>query len=108
VGNAAVHENVGTTADALSALKIARGAAVWFHQSYGGKPTYKPGPLVPPTPPLMRQALSRPNWKNCGNKSAPAPTKQRKRCSPSATLNRAHRANTLVEQRFGTTDSDTL
>jgi type I restriction enzyme R subunit len=52
VGNAAVHENVGTTADALSALKIARGAAVWFHQSYGGKPTYKAGPFVPPTPPV--------------------------------------------------------
>jgi hypothetical protein len=28
VGNAAVHENVGTTADALSALKIARGHLV--------------------------------------------------------------------------------
>jgi Domain of unknown function (DUF4145) len=35
VGNAAVHENVGTTADALSALKIARG---WFHQSYAIMP----------------------------------------------------------------------
>src|SRR5712672_1612347 len=52
VGNAAVHENVGTTAEALSALKIARAAAIWFHQSYGGKPTYKPGPFVPPTPPV--------------------------------------------------------
>jgi type I restriction enzyme R subunit len=52
VGNAAVHENVGTSAKALSALKIARGVAVWFHQSYGGKPTYKPGPFVPPPPPV--------------------------------------------------------
>jgi type I restriction enzyme R subunit len=52
VGNAAVHENVGSTADALAALKIARSAAVWFHQSYGGRPSYKPGPFVPPTPPL--------------------------------------------------------
>src|SRR3954471_17267768 len=52
VGNAAAHQNVGTAADALSALKIARGAAVWFHQSYGGKPTYKAGPFVPPTPPV--------------------------------------------------------
>ena len=52
LGNSAAHENVGTTADALSALKVARGAAVWFHQSYGGKPTYKPGPFVPPTPPV--------------------------------------------------------
>jgi type I restriction enzyme, R subunit len=38
VGNAAVHENVGTTADALPALKIARGAAIWFHQSYAIMP----------------------------------------------------------------------
>jgi type I restriction enzyme R subunit len=30
-GNAAVHENVGTTARALTALKIARAAAIWFH-----------------------------------------------------------------------------
>jgi type I restriction enzyme R subunit len=52
VGNAAVHENTGTTADALSALKIARAVAVWFHQSYGGKPNFRPGPFVPPTPPV--------------------------------------------------------
>ncbi|WP_229184058.1 DUF4145 domain-containing protein [Bradyrhizobium oropedii] len=52
VGNAAAHENVGSTADALAALKIARGAAVWFHQSYGGRPNYRPGPFVPPTPPV--------------------------------------------------------
>lgn len=52
VGNAAVHENVGSTADALAALKIARSAAVWFHQSYGGRPNYKPSPFVPPTPPV--------------------------------------------------------
>ncbi len=52
VGNAAVHENFGTTADALTALKIARAAAIWFHQSYGGKPNYKAGPFVPPTAPV--------------------------------------------------------
>src|SRR4051794_38372145 len=33
LGNEAVHEDVGTTANALSALKIARAAAIWFHQS---------------------------------------------------------------------------
>jgi len=52
VGNAAVHENIGTTADALSALKIARSAAIWFHQSYGGAPDFKPGPFVPPAAPV--------------------------------------------------------
>lgn len=50
-GNAAAHENVGTTAQALSALKIARAAAVWFHQSYGGAPNFRAGPFVPPTAP---------------------------------------------------------
>jgi type I restriction enzyme R subunit len=52
VGNAAVHENIGTTAQALSALKIARAAAIWFHQSYGGAPDFKPGPFVPPAAPV--------------------------------------------------------
>lgn len=52
LGNRAVHENVGTTADALAALKVARAAAIWFHQSYGGDKNYKPGPFVPPTPPV--------------------------------------------------------
>lgn len=48
VGNAAVHENVGTAADALTGLKMARAAAVWFHQSYGGARDFKPGPFVAP------------------------------------------------------------
>jgi type I restriction enzyme R subunit len=51
VGNAAVHENFGTTAEALSGLKIAWAAAIWFHQSYGRAPGFKPGPFVPPTAP---------------------------------------------------------
>src|SRR3954462_11449318 len=38
LGNAAAHEDVGTASEALSALKIARQAAVWFHRSYGGQP----------------------------------------------------------------------
>ena len=81
VGNAAVHENVGTTADALAALKIARGAAVWFHQSYGGKPNYKPGPFVPPTAPVDATT----DWKNYANRSAQALTRPPKCYSPSVT-----------------------
>ena len=53
LGNVAVHEDAGTTAQALQALKIARGAATWFHRTYHG-PTarrFEPGPFVPPTPP---------------------------------------------------------
>jgi type I restriction enzyme R subunit len=52
LGNAAVHENTGSTSQALSALKIARAAAIWFHQSYGGAASFKPGPFVPPAPPV--------------------------------------------------------
>ncbi|MBN9147175.1 MULTISPECIES: type I restriction-modification system endonuclease [unclassified Nitrobacter] len=56
LGNAAVHENVGTAAQALTALKIARAAAIWFHQSYGGAPGFKPGPFVPPAEPVDSSA----------------------------------------------------
>jgi type I restriction enzyme R subunit len=52
VGNAAVHEGVGTAGEALEALKIARTAAVWFHRSYGNAPQFKPGPFVPPVAPV--------------------------------------------------------
>jgi type I restriction enzyme R subunit len=45
-------KKVGNQAgDALTALKIARAVAVWFHQSYQGAPGYKAGPFVPPAPP---------------------------------------------------------
>ena len=52
LGNAAVHEDAGSTADALASLKIARAVAIWFHQSYGGSPAFKPGPFVPPAAPV--------------------------------------------------------
>lgn len=52
LGNLAAHENAGTPGEALAALKIARAAAIWFHQSYGGASGFKPGPFVPPAPPV--------------------------------------------------------
>jgi type I restriction enzyme R subunit len=52
VGNAAAHEDAGTASQALAALKIARTAAIWFHRSYGGAPSFKPGPFVPPAAPV--------------------------------------------------------
>lgn len=52
LGNRAAHENAGTPAEALTALKIARAVAIWFHQSYGGSTNFKPGPFVPPAPPI--------------------------------------------------------
>jgi type I restriction enzyme R subunit len=50
-GNAAAHEDSGTTRDALLGLKMARAAAIWFHQTYGAASNFKPGPFVPPVPP---------------------------------------------------------
>ncbi|MDE1905547.1 MAG: type I restriction-modification system endonuclease [Rhodospirillales bacterium] len=52
LGNAAAHEDAGTQGQALQALKIARAAAVWFHQTYDNAPSFKPGPFVPPAPPV--------------------------------------------------------
>lgn len=59
VGNAAAHENIGTTAQAFTALKIAREAAIWYHRSYCGAPDFKPGPFVPPTPPATADTALR-------------------------------------------------
>lgn len=50
-GNAAVHENAGTHADALTCLKLARQLGIWFHRTYGSSVTFKPGPFVPPQKP---------------------------------------------------------
>lgn len=51
-GNVAAHEHVGSAGDALTALKIARAVAIWFHRSYGGATTFKPGPFIPPAAPV--------------------------------------------------------
>jgi type I restriction enzyme R subunit len=51
VGNAAVHDNVGTPAEALTALKLARQLGVWFVRSYGKDRSLQPGPFRPPEPP---------------------------------------------------------
>ena len=56
LGNAAAHEDVGTSSEALTALKIARAVAIWFYQSYGGDPGFKSGPFVPPARPVDANA----------------------------------------------------
>lgn len=57
VGNRATHEHVGSHADALQALKLARALGLWFHRTFGD-PNYKAGPFVPPKAPAdMSQAL---------------------------------------------------
>jgi type I restriction enzyme R subunit len=50
LGNAAAHENQGTHAQALSALKLARELGVWFHRTYA-QPSFAPGPFIPPRAP---------------------------------------------------------
>lgn len=52
IGNAAAHENRGTHAQALSALKLAWQLGIWFHRSYGRAPGFNPGPFVPPPEPV--------------------------------------------------------
>lgn len=64
VGNVAVHEDRGSAADALTALKIARAIGIWFHQSYAGAADFRPGPFIPPSPPVdataeLREELAR-------------------------------------------------
>ncbi|MEL6249789.1 MAG: type I restriction-modification system endonuclease [Cyanobacteria bacterium J06627_15] len=51
VGNRATHGSFGKHDAALSHLKYARLLAVWFHRSYGGARSFKPGPFVPPPDP---------------------------------------------------------
>jgi len=64
VGNLAVHEDRGSAADALTALKIARAIGIWFHRTYGNAGAFKPGPFIPPSPPTdataeLREELAR-------------------------------------------------
>jgi type I restriction enzyme R subunit len=63
VGNEAVHEYRGDHAAALTALKVARELAVWFHRTFGD-PSFRPGPFQPPRAPLdpslaLREELDR-------------------------------------------------
>ena len=44
VGNAAVHDNLGTPAEALSALKQARQLGIWFIRGYGRDSRFNPAP----------------------------------------------------------------
>lgn len=51
LGNAAAHEDRGSAAQALSALKLARELGIWFHRTFTPDPHFVPGPFVPPEPP---------------------------------------------------------
>src|SRR6266404_1355174 len=54
-GNRAVHDGMGTFAEALSALKFAWQLAIWFHRAYGKQPDFKPSPFVAPTGPTQKE-----------------------------------------------------
>lgn len=63
-GNKATHENDGSHADALTALKVGREIGVWFHRTFGAEKAFKPGPFVPPSDPedatkALRDELAR-------------------------------------------------
>ncbi|MBK1650370.1 type I restriction-modification system endonuclease [Rhabdochromatium marinum] len=51
LGNRANHEDSGDHREALTALKIARQLAIWFHRAFGKELGFKPGPFVPPSTP---------------------------------------------------------
>jgi type I restriction enzyme, R subunit len=50
-GNVAVHDLVGDYNEALSCLKFARALGIWFYQTFGRDPGFKPSPFVPPCDP---------------------------------------------------------
>lgn len=58
-GNKATHENEGTHAEALTALKFARELGIWFHRTFGDGKFFSPGAFVPPPDPTAAtQALT--------------------------------------------------
>jgi type I restriction enzyme R subunit len=56
IGNQATHAHAGTHAEALNALKVARGLAIWFYRTFGKAVGFKPGPFVPPPDPAAATA----------------------------------------------------
>lgn len=57
-GNRAAHTILDDHREALTALKIARQLAIWFHRSFGPEADFKPGPFRPPeNPQAASQAL---------------------------------------------------
>ena len=51
LGNTATHEDRGTTAQALTCLKLARELGVWFHRSFTPAPGFIPPLFAPPEMP---------------------------------------------------------
>jgi type I restriction enzyme, R subunit len=101
VGNAAAHEDRGTASDALMALKIARAAAIWFHQVYGGEQGFKAGPFVSPMVPHdatqeLRQQLEAMREQVAASTDAEAKARLR---AQEAEAERAHLAKQVGEDQ---------
>lgn len=92
LGNEAAHEAKGTHAEALSAIKIARQIAIWFHRTYGRQPGFNPGPFVPPQPPVDATVVLR---------NEIAELRQRLADSEGAAVAAARRADEEADQRQG-------
>ncbi len=80
-GNEAVHEGGGTSASALTALKLARTLGVWFHRTYGRQPDFNPGAFVVPPErvdetPALRQQIEALHRKISASEDAVAAARQ--------------------------------
>lgn len=58
MGNKAVHDERGSHADALTALKFAWQLGVWFHRTYHKDLDFKPAPFVPPSKPTAEASAA--------------------------------------------------
>lgn len=108
-GNKATHENDGTHAEALTALKVGRELGVWFHRTFGPSKTFKPGPFVPPPDPheatdALREELSRLRTEVDSHKTAAERAKttaaehERARLSAEERARKEHEDRTVWEQ----------
>ena len=97
LGNNAAHEDRGSHADALTALKFARQLGIWFHRTYAKQPDFKAGPFVPPPEPVDATAALREEIANLHRKVAASEdeaTKARRLAEEHA------RARESIEQRL--------
>ena len=103
VGNDAVHEHRGNHATALSALKVARQLAVWFHRGFGEQ-GFKPGPFQPPRPPedptaALREELEKLRAERDAGLSAVEREREARAAAEAARLTAEERTRAEAEQR---------
>lgn len=103
LGNDAVHHHAGDHSAALTALKVARQLAVWFHRTFG-EHGFKPGPFQPPrapadpTPALQAEIERLRAERDAGLTEAEA-ARQRAQEAEAARLSAEQRAQDIAEER---------